>query len=139
MLIVVHIAIIALAVLVHYEFLKNISAIIPKMKVNHRLRILIGVFGALIAHSIEIFLFALAYYFAPVLPNWGELQGNFTGTLADCIYFSYTTFTTLGLGDIQPRGTIRQLVGMESLTGLLLITWTASFLYYEMQRYWGKS
>ncbi|MGD8933935.1 MAG: two pore domain potassium channel family protein, partial [Gammaproteobacteria bacterium] len=30
------------------------------------------------------------------------------------------------------------LVGMESLTGLLLITWTASFLYYEMQRYWDR-
>ncbi|HHO59743.1 MAG TPA: two pore domain potassium channel family protein, partial [Thiotrichales bacterium] len=28
------------------------------------------------------------------------------------------------------------LTGIESLTGLVLITWTASFLYYEMQRYW---
>jgi hypothetical protein len=29
------------------------------------------------------------------------------------------------------------LTGLESLTGLVLITWTASFLYYEMQRYWN--
>jgi len=46
------------------------------------------------------------------------------------VYFSYT------LGDIEPLGNIRFLAGIESLTGLVLITWTASFLYYEMQRYW---
>ncbi len=44
----------------------------------------------------------------------------------------------LGFGDIQPHGAIRNFVGLESLTGLLLITWTASFLYFEMQRYWNK-
>ncbi|MBT8148979.1 MAG: potassium channel family protein [Gammaproteobacteria bacterium] len=138
MLITIHILIIALAVLVHYEFLRSISALIPHMKINHRLRIVFGVIGALVAHSIEIILFALAYYFMPALPDWGELHGNFNGTLSDCIYFSYTTFTTLGVGDIEPHGAIRQLVGFESLTGLLLITWTASFLYFEMQRYWGR-
>ncbi|NNL56922.1 MAG: two pore domain potassium channel family protein [Pseudomonadales bacterium] len=138
MLITIHILIIALAVLVHYEFLRSISALIPHMKINHRLRIVFGVIGALVAHSIEIILFALAYYFMPALPGWGELHGNFNGTLSDCIYFSYTTFTTLGVGDIEPHGAIRQLVGFESLTGLLLITWTASFLYFEMQRYWGR-
>ena len=138
MFLVIHIAIIAMAVLIHYEFLQRISALLPKMTINHRFRIVIGVFGALVAHSIEIVLFALAYYLVPQFPAWGALQGNFHGELADCIYFSYTTFTTLGFGDIHPHGAIRQLVGFESLTGLLLITWTASFLYYEMQRYWGR-
>ena len=131
-------AIIALAVLVHYEFLYRISNLIPKMKIKHRFRIIFGVFGALIAHSLEITLFASAYYFLPQIQDWGHLQGSFNGSFLDCIYFSYTTFTTLGVGDITPHGQIRYLVGLESLTGLLLITWTASFLYFEMQRYWDK-
>jgi len=38
--------------------------------------------------------------------------------------------------DIEPLGNLRYLIGVESLTGLVLITWTASFLYYEMQRHW---
>jgi hypothetical protein len=55
----------------------------------------------------------------------------------DCVYFSFTTFTTLGFGDIAPMGDIRYLTGTESLTGLVLITWTASFLYVEMRKFWG--
>ena len=131
--------IIALAVLIHYEFLYRISTAIPKMKIKHRFRIVIGVFGALVAHSIEIWIFSIAYYFLPRFQEWGYLKGNFDGSLMDCVYFSYTTFTTLGFGDIEPHGHIRHLVGFESLTGLLLITWTASFLYFEMQRYWGRA
>lgn len=131
--------IIALAVLIHYEFLYRISTAIPKMKIKHRLRIVFGVFGALIAHSIEIWIFSIAYYLLPQVQYWGYLKGNFDGSLMDCVYFSYTTYTTLGFGDIEPHGHIRHLVGLESLTGLLLITWTASFLYYEMQRYWGRA
>jgi hypothetical protein len=54
----------------------------------------------------------------------------------DSVYFSFTNFTTLGFGDIEPFGSIRLLVGMEALVGFVLITWTASFLFYEMQRHW---
>ena len=130
--------IITLAVLIHYEYLYRISIIIPKLKIKHRFRIVIGVFGALIAHSIEIWLFSIAYYVLPKFKGWGYIEGNYDGSLLDSAYFSYTTFTTLGLGDIEPHGHIRHLVGLESLTGLLLITWTASFLYFEKQRYWNN-
>ncbi len=132
-------SIITLAVLVHYEFLYQISIAIPIMKIKHRFRIVFGVFGALIAHSIEIWLFSIAYYLLQQDRQWGYLEGNFDGSFMDCVYFSYTTFTTLGFGDIEAFGDIRHLVGLESLTGLLLITWTASFLYYEMQRYWDRA
>lgn len=129
--------VVVLVVLIHYEFLYRVSVLIPGMKIKHQFRIVIGVFVALIAHSIEIWIFALVYYFLPKIQIWGELRGNFDGSLLDCVYFSYTSYTTLGIGDIQPHGAIRHLVGLESLTGLLLITWTASFLFFEMQRYWN--
>ena len=132
-------SIITVAVLIHYEFLYRMSAAVPKMKIKHRFRIVFGVFGALVAHSIEIWIFSIAYYLIPGIPGMGHIEGNFDGSLLDCVYFSYTTFTTLGLGDIEPHGHLRHLVGLESLTGLLLITWTASFLYYEMQRYWDRA
>ncbi|HHM04314.1 MAG TPA: two pore domain potassium channel family protein [Gammaproteobacteria bacterium] len=138
MVIIVIGSVIALAVLIHYEFLYRTSAAIPQMRIKHRLRIVIGVFGALVAHSIEIVLFAAAYYFLSQNAQWGRFSGNFDGSFTDCIYFSYTTFTTLGVGDIAPYGHLRHLAGLESLTGLLLITWTASFLYYEMQRHWNR-
>lgn len=135
----VYVLVVCLAVLIHYEFLYRMSVFIPKMKIRHRYRIVVGVFGALVAHSVEVLSFATVYYLLPGSGAWGRLEGNFDGSFLDSVYFSYTTFTTLGFGDIEPHGYIRHLVGMESLAGLLLITWTASFLYYEMRRYWdGK-
>ncbi len=128
--------VVAIAVMVHYEFLFQISSYIPRMKIKHRFRIVFGVFSALIAHAVEIWIFALAYYFMIQGAGWGSLVGNFDGSLMDCAYFSFTSFTTLGFGDIEPLGHLRYLTGVESLTGLVLITWTASFLYYEMQRHW---
>ncbi len=128
--------VVTIAVIIHYEFLFRITVFVPKMQIKHRFRIVVGVFSALIAHAIEIWVFALAYFYMHTTEGWGRLEGNFDGSLLDCGYFSFTTFTTLGFGDISPHGHIRYLTGIESLTGLVLITWTASFLYYEMQRYW---
>ena len=129
--------VVAVSVIVHYEFLYRLTLVIPKMGIPHRYRIVFGVFGALIAHTLEIWVFAVAYYFMNKVQGWGQLTGNFDGSLLDCGYFSFTVFTTLGFGDIEPLGGLRYLTGVESLTGLVLITWTASFLYYEMQRHWS--
>ena len=129
--------VVSLAVMIHYEFLYRVTVFIPKIMIKHRFRIVFGVFTALIAHAVEIWIFAVAYYLMIQNEGWGGLAGDhFNGTLMDCGYFSFTVFTTLGFGDIEPIGDLRYLTGVESLTGLVLITWTASFLYYEMQRHW---
>lgn len=128
--------VVALSVIIHYEFLFRTSVLIRKIPVRFRLRIVLGVIGALIAHTVEVWVFAVAYYWLIAQGSFGELTGNFGGTLLDCLYFSFTTFSTLGFGDIEPSGYLRFLTGIESLTGLVLITWTASFLYYEMQECW---
>jgi hypothetical protein len=134
----VNLTVIAAAVMIHYEFMYRFTLLMPKLKIRHRFRIVLGVFGALVAHAMEVWIFALSFYWMHKTDGWGELQGNFEGALLDCVYFSFTTYTTLGFGDIQPHGDLRYLTGLESLTGLLLITWTASFLYLEMTRYWDR-
>ena len=68
----------------------------------------------------------------------GNLMGKMDSSLLDCSYFSFTNYTTLGFGDIEPTGYIRFLTGLESLTGLVMITWSASFVFLEMQKYWPK-
>ena len=133
---IVNIIVVALAVMIHYEVLYRISLVIPALKIHHRFRIVIGVLAALVAHALEVWVFAGAYYFMHQTKGWGSLVGNFNESLLDCVYFSFTIYTTLGIGDITPVGNLRYLTGIESLTGLLLITWSASFLYIEMQRSW---
>ncbi len=136
-IVLANLAVVLVAVVIHYEFLFRLTLLLPKVKVRHRLRVLLGVGGALVAHTVEVWLFAAVYYLMHHAGDWGHLAGNFNGSLMDCVYFSFTTFTTLGFGDIQPTGDLRFLTGLESLTGLVLITWTASFLFVEMQKFWN--
>jgi hypothetical protein len=131
--------IVTFAVMIHYESLYYLTRLLKAMKIAHRYRIVVGVLGALLAHAVEVWVFAFGYYGMHHADGWGHLEGNFGGSLLDCVYFSLTTFTTLGFGDIAPIGDLRFLTGIESLTGLVLITWTASFLYLEMQSYWESN
>jgi hypothetical protein len=134
---VVNSIVVAVAVIIHYEFLLRLTKFLPRLRIRHRSKLMVSVFVALVAHSIEVWVFAVSYFFMHHSAGWGRLEGSFDGSLLASAYYSFTTFTTLGFGDIQPIGDIRYLTGVESLTGLVLITWTASFLFIEMQKYWN--
>jgi uncharacterized membrane protein len=129
-------ALVVIVVLIHFEALNKLSLITPRIPIQHRLRVLIGISGALIAHVIEIFVFAFGYYFMVNQAGFGTLIGRFDKSLMDCVYFSLVNFTTLGFGDIIATGDIRFLAGLEALTGLMLIAWTASFMFVEMEKQW---
>ncbi|MFQ5658921.1 MAG: potassium channel family protein [Gammaproteobacteria bacterium] len=136
LVIIINSLIISVAVIVHYEVLERLSILMPKLPVRHRSRIVAGIFGALLAHIIEIWIFAVAYYEMVDSRTFGTIHGYLQPDLLNCAYFSFITYTTLGYGDLYPEGNIRFLAGLESLTGLVLITWTASFMFFEMQKYW---
>ncbi|SQF98004.1 ion transport 2 domain-containing protein [Paucimonas lemoignei] len=129
--------IIVAVVVIHYECLLRLNRLMPKMNIWHRFRVVIGVLGALTAHAIEVWVFALGYYLMNQSADLGHLTGNFDGSFMDSVYFSFTTYTTIGFGDIVPVGPLKYLTGLEALTGLVMITWTASFLFLEMQKYWS--
>jgi uncharacterized membrane protein len=128
--------IVIIVVVVHNEALIRLNGLLGKMRRSHHFRLITGVLGVLAAHTLQVWIFASAFYTMHHADTWGELVGNFDGSFLDCVYFSFTTFTTLGYGDIEAFGVLRFLTGIESLTGLVLITWSASFLFVEMQRYW---
>ena len=131
------------AILIHFEILSQLTTWVPRIPCSPRLRILIGLFGAIAGHIIEIWFFAFGYYFLHHSGKFGHLQGvvdgSFHGTLLDCSYFSFVTYTSVGFGDIFAIGDIRYLTGLEALIGLVLITWTASFMFIEMQKFWLRS
>ncbi|AOE60630.1 potassium channel family protein [Pseudomonas corrugata] len=134
----INMLVVTIAVVIHYECLLRLNDWLPRLKVWSRFRMVIGVLGALLAHAIEVWCFALTYYLMTRDGEWGNLSGQFNGSFMDCVYFSFTTYTTIGFGDITPVGDLKYLTGLQALTGLVLITWTASFLFLEMQKYWKK-
>ncbi len=121
---------------IHYEFLNQLNRIMVRLQAPARLRIIGGVAVAIIAHSIEVGVFAIGHYIIAEEIGAGSLGGDLVGNFSDYLYFSFVTFTTVGYGDLMPTGGLRWLAGIESLTGFVLITWTASFLYLEMSRFW---
>ena len=128
---------VGLAVLIHFEALLRLSDFMVSPRHRFRVNLMVCILGALIAHVIEVWVFGFGYFYLTEFKEYGWFEGLAAQpTLGDCGYYSFVTYTTLGFGDLIPKGPIRFLTGMEALTGLLLITWTASFMYLQMQRFW---
>lgn len=129
---------VAITVFVHYELLRATSKIVPRWTFRGSNRMLLVIAVLFIAHLIEIGLYAVGYYVMNEQLHLGSLGGELKNTALDYFYFSNASFTTLGIGDIYPTGPIRLVAGIESLNGFVLIGWSASFTYLEMERLWGK-
>lgn len=121
----------------HYECLKLLKDSLPRATASeNRARVLAALGGAMLSHLSQIMLFAGAYYLLRDQFDLGGFGGQFRDAFSSFLYFSSETYTTLGLGDIYPVGSLRMVTGIEAMTGLLMLNWTASFTYLEMQRYW---
>ncbi len=126
--------VIVLAVALHYEVLTHLAERHFKRKWPTRLLLPVGVLIIILAHVIEVWLFALLFYILLPMDGTGEVIGEFSYGILDCAYFSFVNYTSLGYGDLVPVGHIRFTAGSEALTGLVLIAWTASFTYLQMQQ-----
>lgn len=124
------------SVLLHYESLSFLTGRLRRMHTAPRPRILLLIFSLLLIHMAEIWIFGAAYFALISTEGHGSLVAAHPMGLLDCVYYSAVCYTTLGLGDVVPAGPIRFLTGMETLAGFVLITWSASFTFLEMQRFW---
>ncbi|XKF14447.1 potassium channel family protein [Halomonas sp. BLK-85] len=129
---------VVIAVLIHYEFLMIISKLIDRSFRPHRQRILGMAFGLLTVHTIEIWVFAGIGWLLTEYAGIGSLEGYTSFNFLDYVFFSAVTYTTVGYGDIYALGAVRFLYGTLALTGFVLITWSASFTFLEMQKHWMK-
>jgi hypothetical protein len=127
---------VVLTTILHYEVLRGLSGSLPSLRVAPRGKLLLVILAAFAAHALEIVLYALAIWALTLYGGVGRLgeAGHFSFNTA--LYFSAETYTTLGYGDVVPTGDVRMLAGVEALNGLLLIGWSASYVYIAMERFW---
>ncbi len=125
---------ILLSVGIHYEVLSLTSNAARRIHLDHRIRVVVVVLFALGAHFLEVILFAVGW---KILLSEGVAHLSIEEpSFIEILYFSASTYTSLGYGDIVPLGNAGLLAGSEALTGLVLIAWTASFTYFEMRAFW---
>jgi hypothetical protein len=77
-----------------------------------------------IVHGIEIWLWALVYIAVGALPD-----------IESALYFSTTTFSTIGYGDVVLSSDWRLLGSLEGIGGLLLIGWSTAYLVAASMRH----
>ena len=125
---------VVLAIGVHFTTLLLSTKIIGQFHGAHPGSIVLALSLAIIAHLFEILIFAIALH---IMLSHGLIEFSIESpTFLDIFYFSGTTYTTVGYGDIVLIDDGRLLAVIESVMGLVLIAWTASFTYYEMNRKW---
>jgi hypothetical protein len=127
--------VVAACVVIHLEVLTATRRHIVHIS-GTRPRMILLVSAILLAHLIEICVFGLGYYLSGYLTEDSVLIGYDSYHLKDYFYYSASVYSTLGFGDLVPTGGLRIMTGIESMTGLVLITWSASFTFLEMQRRW---
>lgn len=97
------------------------------------LRISAAYLIALLSHLLIALEFAAGFKWAHAL-GLGGFAKMLSLDWMDLFYFSLINITTLGLGDIYPTGHLRALAGIESLTGFLLISCTAQFIFETLHK-----
>ena len=127
---------VGVCVLLQYEWLVLTWKWISAHQGHRRVKVLYAILSVITLHVTEIWIFGLTIWGLLLWPASGSLSGAESADVLECVYLSAMTFSTVGFGDLAPLGAIRFLSGTEALTGFVLITWSASFTYLEMERFW---
>ena len=77
----------------------------------------------MVAHTIEIFVWALAYAIVGAAPAGSDL-----------LYFAFVNYTTLGYGDITPVQEWRLKGPMTAMNGILMFGWSTAVLFEVLRR-----
>ena len=129
-----------LSVGVHYTALSILTEFMLKRDYHVRRWVGVSVLGMLLAHVIEVTMYAIGYVILGRYFDYGDLidsVGEEIEIISDYWYFSFVSYTSLGFGDIVPIRALRLMTALETLTGLILIAWSASFIFMQMHRFWS--
>lgn len=129
-------ALIFAAVMIHYQALRLLSVGQASPRLSRQLKILLVIFGLIIAHVLEAGLFAGGYWVGDHVLDLGAFVGVSAMTASQLFFFSIETFTTQGVGDVYPVGALRLVASLEPLAGLILIGWSGSFTFLAMGLDW---
>ncbi|WP_309643295.1 potassium channel family protein [Phenylobacterium sp.] len=88
----------------------------PHVRLNQALLVLVAVFALIALHGVEIWLYATVY----------ALVGEFPA-FEDALYFSTSTYATIGYGDLVLSPAWRIVGAIEGVNGIILLGWSTAF------------
>jgi hypothetical protein len=91
---------------------------------SHQALMVLGIgLGLFVLHALEIWLYAAVYL----------LVGEF-GRLDDALYFSTSSYSTVGYGDLLLSRHWRVLGAIEGVNGVILLGWSTAFFVSMVQK-----
>lgn len=124
--------VVATTVVVHLIGLALLLAVLSRYRrasrrllviVHNAAAILVAAFGLFALHSIEIWIWAGVY-------QWLAAFADFE----HAIYFSTSTYVTIGYGDVVLPPGMRILGSIEGASGIILIGWSTAFFFSIVDR-----
>ncbi len=85
------------------------------------------VYGLMLLHILQIIVWALCYQWIGCFPDF-----------ATAFYYSATSYSTVGFGDVNPPGNWRILGAVEAVTGILMFGWSTGVLFAVVSRLLGR-
>lgn len=85
------------------------------------------VYGLLLLHLLQILVWAICYYWAGCFPDF-----------ATSFYYSTTSYSTVGYGDVHPPEEWRIVGAIEAVTGILMFGWSTGVLFAVVNHLLGR-
>jgi voltage-gated potassium channel len=123
---------VSLTVLIHFIGLSILLALINHYRpsagrarniMGNAIAILGAAFGLFALHGLEIWSYALLY--------WGTAA---FGTFEAALYFSTSTYATIGYGDLVLPANSRLIGAIEGANGIILLGWSTAFFFAVVDR-----
>jgi len=125
------IVLIALGTLLFNFLLRRMWQYLRKREHRRHLTMQMSMFGVFFCHSVVVWMYGVAYWLMVEKFHFGALTGDFpAGHFFTYIYFSATTYSSLGFGDVIGHGPVRFLTN-----GLIMIGWSITYTYFATERY----
>ncbi len=118
-------------VLIHFKLLRLTSTLLPRLTMPLLPRVMVVIGVLLVTRMLEILPYAASTACTTISARPDRRRD---GRRVPRFPFSMATYTTLGFGDVFPRGPIRLVAGVEAFNGLVLIGWSASYTYFAMRK-----
>lgn len=85
------------------------------------------VYGMLLLHLLQILVWAFCYQWSGCLTDFET-----------AFYYSATSYSTVGYGDVVPPGNWRVLGAVEAVTGILMFGWSTGVLFSVVNHLQGR-
>jgi len=119
---------IAVTVLIHAVCLEGIIKVWRAVSIEIEVRwraiaLSLTIIGIFASHILQIWVWAIFYFFVEEIPTWES-----------ALYFSTSSYTTVGYGDLILSEEWRLLGSIEAINGMILFGWSTAFLFTGVRR-----